>query len=562
MKKQLSFITRAVCGIMFMMNTCAYAIPGVVMVTNTNNSGAGSLRQAILDVNSDPTIPHDIVFSLGSGVHTIQPTSALPAITSSYTFIDGSTSTSWTLNNPVVVLDGALSGGADGLTLSAVNNCCIRGLVINNGFNNGILITDGGVGSNHNAVIGCFIGTNQAGTAASGNTNGISIVGSTSFINDSNKIGSSTEPNIISGNSNYGVALSTNVNNSVIQKNNIGTDKAGTSALANSNGGISMTGSITPTTDEQCEGNLISGNVISGNGGPGITLNANCFSNFIQFNNIGVDATGASILANDTGIFAQGFYDSTNPSNGLVANNDISGNIISGNTSHAIYLNTNVFTCQIYSNAIGADSTGVTDLGNGGHGIYILGATNAPCIGNNIGFPAQPNFIKFNGNGIGNHYGILVDGDSSTPSISNIILENNIFANDNDGIKLLNGSNNGQSAPTILNAVLNNDGNSVTIAVTAPSSPSTSTFNLDFYINSADRTPTTEGETHIGVLTDVPAGATVVQLFPLATTMVSNIWVSATATDVEFGQVEESSEFCSNFQTATLPNNILPIMFQ
>ncbi len=51
------------------------------LVTNTNDSGPGSLRQAILDSNSNPG-PDTIDFNIpGSGVHTISPTSALPTIT-------------------------------------------------------------------------------------------------------------------------------------------------------------------------------------------------------------------------------------------------------------------------------------------------------------------------------------------------------------------------------------------------------------------------------------------------------------------------------------------------
>ena len=53
----------------------------VYTVTNTSNTGAGSLRQAITDANAHAgadTINFNIA---GTGVHTITPTSALPAIT-------------------------------------------------------------------------------------------------------------------------------------------------------------------------------------------------------------------------------------------------------------------------------------------------------------------------------------------------------------------------------------------------------------------------------------------------------------------------------------------------
>ena len=59
-------------------------------VTTTADSGAGSLRQAILDANSSGG-PHTIQFAIaGAGVHTITPGTPLPVITSSTT-IDGYT---------------------------------------------------------------------------------------------------------------------------------------------------------------------------------------------------------------------------------------------------------------------------------------------------------------------------------------------------------------------------------------------------------------------------------------------------------------------------------------
>ena len=54
-------------------------------VMTTADSGAGSLRQAILDANANPgadTIDFNIT---GSGVHTIAPATALPTITEAAT---------------------------------------------------------------------------------------------------------------------------------------------------------------------------------------------------------------------------------------------------------------------------------------------------------------------------------------------------------------------------------------------------------------------------------------------------------------------------------------------
>jgi len=59
-------------------------------VINTNDSGPGSLRQAIMDANADAAAD-TISFSIpGSGVQTITPGSLLPLVTNPLT-IDGST---------------------------------------------------------------------------------------------------------------------------------------------------------------------------------------------------------------------------------------------------------------------------------------------------------------------------------------------------------------------------------------------------------------------------------------------------------------------------------------
>src|SRR6516225_769397 len=56
-------------------------LPSVYAVINTNDSGEGSLRQAILDANADPGLD-TIIFDIpGSGAHTIRPTMPLPTVT-------------------------------------------------------------------------------------------------------------------------------------------------------------------------------------------------------------------------------------------------------------------------------------------------------------------------------------------------------------------------------------------------------------------------------------------------------------------------------------------------
>src|SRR5947209_321498 len=85
-------------------------------VTNINDSGSGSFRQAILDANAHAnslnpgSAPDDIAFSIsGSGVHTITPLSAFPTVTDpviidGYTQPGTSTNTLTTGDNAVLLI--------------------------------------------------------------------------------------------------------------------------------------------------------------------------------------------------------------------------------------------------------------------------------------------------------------------------------------------------------------------------------------------------------------------------------------------------------------------------
>ena len=125
-------------------------------VANTDDSGAGSLRQAILDANNNAG-PQTISFNIpGSGVHTIAPLSALPQVTDSV-IIDGYTQPGTSVNTLAqgdeAVLLVELNGGnsVHGLDIHA-DNCTVRGLIINRVPNMGIDLW-----SSNNLIEGNFI---------------------------------------------------------------------------------------------------------------------------------------------------------------------------------------------------------------------------------------------------------------------------------------------------------------------------------------------------------------------------------------------------------------------
>jgi uncharacterized repeat protein (TIGR01451 family) len=102
---------------------------GQALVTNTANSGTGSLRQAIAIANSDPSIQEiifnipttDIGYNATTGVFTIEVTgSALPNISRAGLTIDGNTQTNFTGNSNTALLGGA-EVGIDGIEIPALD---------------------------------------------------------------------------------------------------------------------------------------------------------------------------------------------------------------------------------------------------------------------------------------------------------------------------------------------------------------------------------------------------------------------------------------------------------
>jgi len=297
----LGLLLAALLAAMLLIASQAHASTTFTVI-NTNDSGAGSLRQAILYSNDTPgadTIKFDIP---GSGVHTISPASKLPTITDAVT-IDGYSQPGATANtlavgtnaNLVIELDGSKAPTNSGLYISA-SNSTVKGLVINRFGDSGINITDfpspTAVG---NRIEGNFIGTDPSGTQDLGNgDDGITIdVGNSG----SNTVGGTSlaSRNLISGNTDGGIFISSG---NQVRGNLIGTKKDGITALGNGvNGGVLV--------DESAS--IVAGNTIAFNLGAGVWVdygNGNrVLSNSIFSNGgIGIDlgAVGGA-TANDAG---------------------------------------------------------------------------------------------------------------------------------------------------------------------------------------------------------------------------------------------------------------------
>jgi len=554
-----------------------YASPilaGTFTVTNTTDTGPGSLRQAILDASTMGGVT--ITFNIpGTGVHTVSPLSALPNIAQPVT-IDGYTQPGSSQNtNPPTMGDNAvilieLSGAMappnsnfSGLHIlfALADNCTVRGLAINS-FQHDAIDID----SNGNTIEGNFIGTNASGTAALPNgTNGL---GAVIFVGASsnNTVGGTTPDarNVISGNIGPGISSQGGAGN-VVQGNLIGTDATGSLALGNTGPGILINGSTDvvggATTDAR--------NVISGNN-RGIDVSGGS-GNTIQGNFIGTDVTGTTALANpnvgvnlNTGVL-------NTVIGGLTATPGTPpGNLISGNSGNSgVILGQDASSSIIQGNIIGADITGTQPLGNSPGGITINGHDNT--VG---GMTTDArNIIAFNGGDTpmcnASLAGIWVHNSGA---INNALLGNSIFSNAGLGIDLEfdgdpncvepndegdsdTGPNNLQNSPLITSVTIPTDNSTVTINGSLNSTAST-TFRLEFFSNAAqDNTGYGEGQTFVGtkdVTTDSTGNVSYTATFPLpatnqaAATAQKNF--SATATD----PAGNTSEFSASFGTELL----------
>src|SRR6266851_401151 len=528
------------------------------LVINTNDSGAGSLRQAIL--NSNSTIGADTIdFAIpGAGVLSIAPTSALPTITDPVV-IDG---TSEPVGASIEINGTSAGSNVDGLDVQA-GNSTIKGLAINRFGGNGIVLKT----KDSDIVQGSFLGTNFGGTAGAANgMNGILIDG-TSL----NTIGGITAGagNVISGNSGNGLKIlgpSAGSNGpNVMQGNLIGTNAAGTSAIANMGDGIVISGGLNNIIgDDLADTTPAARNIISGNAKDGVHIqNASATDNRVTGNYIGVNSAGTGALGNQgAGVEIDG---AVGTFLGFKVVNVIGGNAI------GIVLDNGAQDNSVVNNFIGVGADGVTPVGNLGQGVALhsSGTTGElPVQENAIGgtAPGTGNIIAFNGKA-----GVAVFGKplagNGTPNTGNQILGNSIFGNGTSspttevGIDLVAnttfptddgptpnspggthvGPNDLQNFPIITGAAVNRNNAGTILSGTLNSTPNT-TFRIELFDNTtASQTGFGEGKTFLNshsVTTD--AGGNAAFSTTLTPTVPVGHFITATATDPNFNTSEFS----------------------
>jgi hypothetical protein len=521
------------------------SLADAVVVTNTTDvGGAGcaatgtgpcSLRDAITFTNSSGggTISFNIP---GSGVQTIAPLSALPAITAA-TMIDGysqpgsamNTATIQNGTNAVLMIEIDLTH-TSGMVVTG-NSAVVQGLVINRSFGPGITIS-----GNNVQVLGSFIGTNPAGTAPGPGNGGDGIAAG--GIGD--VIGGNTDAarNLISGNHGAGVRVSgSGVMDAVVSNNLIGTNAAGTAALANLAQGVVISG----------QGHLVGlgatsqGNVISGNVSSGILVATALVSATIAGNNIGANAAGTAPLGNGTGGVTDGI--TVNSSFVLVGGATVAeGNVIGGSAVNGILVNGN--SNQIFNNRIGLLPNGGAN-GNANAGISVHPFSN----NNKIGGGGKGNTITNSG---GN--GVEVLGAGVTGGTGNDIRVNSIFGNAGLGIKLGSGNsptpndlgdadtgpNNLQNYPVITGASVS--GGLLILGGTL-NSLANHVFNVAVYSStSCDPSGSGEGQTYLGEGPLMTDGSGNIVFGGSLAIPPGQLVITATATDNVDGSTSEFSQ--------------------
>jgi hypothetical protein len=308
----------------------------------------------------------------------------------------------------------ALANGGNGIAVLNVSGTLIGapggGNVISGNAMDGILLSSAG-----SSVAANLIGTDATGTSAIGNT-----IGGVLVEGNGNLIGAGffgAAGNTISGNTGYGVTVADGFAGNIILANLIGTNSAGDTALGNGGDGVVVNG----TSNTIGEPGFA--NVISGNQGNGVLISqlsaGGGSSNIVQFNRIGTDATGATAIANhQDGVLIQ---------NG--SNNVVVGNTISGNGMDGVGISGTGTGNLVQTNLIGTDATGATAVGNAGAGVHLAASSNT------IGGTAAGTGNIISGN-LGD--GVLID----TGANSNIVA-GNLIGTDATGTKALGNGING-----------------------------------------------------------------------------------------------------------------------
>jgi len=342
-------------------------------VTSLADSGAGSLRQAILDANSSAGEDR-IQFAVAGTIRVGR--SALPAITDGV-ILDGTTAPGFS-GRPVVRIDYQNTAG---LTLaSGAAGSGILALSLVDAAGAGVTIA-----ASKTTLAGNFIGLWGNGITLEPNRgDGVSIQPGA----DDNTIGigSTTSfrlSNVISGNRGNGITIA-GADGTIVAANYIGTDVTGRIPLGNGGHGIRLTagaannliGGDATGGNNPTAGVFVrppQGNLISANRGCGVRIDAGATLNQLSGNFIGTTVSGNAPLGN----WKDGVAIVDADRNGLTGTTALQDpfvyyNVLSGNLGNGLRI-TNSDQTIVHANFCGLGANNATRVPNGGDGMLVTG---------------------------------------------------------------------------------------------------------------------------------------------------------------------------------------------
>jgi hypothetical protein len=462
-------------------------------VTNVNDSGAGSLRAAILSANATPAAD-TITFALSTASSkVIQPLTELPIITAPLT-VDGTSQSGYT-DRPIVEIRGSniITPVRGGLTIGAPNTT-IAGLAITDfkgNFASGVQVNTGATGA--------IIRDNHLGVVAYG----YGSLGNGMYGIHAMEDGVQILRNVIADNDDAGIFLD-HVDNAVVRQNIIGATRDGVVELGSQPYGI-----YAQTADNVVVGsedNSSLGNVIMGDQSSIRVQNGTAWS--IAGNTLGMNAartvmygaTSAQISTVASENWTIGTADAPN----FIAGTGMFLQDCTGMGAYYNVIGTDISQTKDFGGEFGIwgfNTDASTFVGNiiGNHvtGLALTGNSDSNQITSNfIGVSSDPN------RWLGNSFGVNIAGSNNrigTASSGNVIAHNH-----NKGVVIASGTGNVILSRVFSNAMinidLNDDGATANDGMTDTDTGANNLLNAP-YVQSATALANGNTSIHVGLQT-------------------------------------------------------------
>lgn len=358
-------------------------IANIFTVSTLADSGAGSLRQAILDANA--ASGYDVIEFSVAGVIRVGA-SPLPAVTDG-AIINGFTAPGYA-GKPVVRVDFQ---NTSGLTLAAGSlGTRVTGLSLVDAAGAGVT-----VGDSFTEFFGTFVGVWGDGVTVEPNRgDGIVIQdGVVSTRIGANPGNSYVVSNVIAGNLGNGITIQGD--NGVVAANHIGTDPTGRIPLGNRGHGIWITagavgnliGGVATGGNDPTDKMFVRpplGNLISANRGSGVRIDGGATGNELSGNFIGTTASGNAPLGNwQDGVAIVGANGNKLIGTTALLDPFVYYNVVSGNRGNGLRITDSNDTI-VHANFFGLGANNATRVPNGGDGMLVSGSSQRIDAGGEI----------------------------------------------------------------------------------------------------------------------------------------------------------------------------------